>query len=73
MRCAKPACRSRSLSASHRTLFLTPAMLMLFGRRTWSLPGFLDRIVPDLDLEGNKRAIPDGVTVESASSEVAIS
>jgi hypothetical protein len=48
-------------------------MLMLFGRRTWSLPGFLDRIVPDLDLEGNKRAIPDGVTVESASSEVATS
>ena len=33
-------------------------MLMLFGKRTWSLPGFLDRIIPDLDLEGNKREAP---------------
>jgi hypothetical protein len=32
---------------------------MLFGKRTWSLPGFLDKLIPDLDLEGNKRSIPE--------------
>ena len=37
-------------------LLLAPAMLTLFGERTWQLPRFLDRILPDLDLEGNKRA-----------------
>jgi hypothetical protein len=35
-------------------------MLMLFGKRTWVLPGFLDKLIPDLDLEGNSRVIPDG-------------
>jgi|FLOH01.1.fsa_nt_gi uncharacterized membrane protein YdfJ with MMPL/SSD domain len=46
--------------AAFLVLFLAPAMLMLFGKRTWSLPGFLDKIIPDLDLEGNKRSIPEG-------------
>ena len=46
--------------AAFLVLFLAPAMLMLFGKRTWSLPGFLDKIIPDLDLEGNSRVIPDG-------------
>ena len=46
--------------AAFLVLFLAPAMLMLFGKRTWSLPGFLDKIIPDLDLEGNNRVIPDG-------------
>ena len=36
-------------------LLLAPAMLTLFGERTWQLPRFLDRILPDLDLEGNSR------------------
>jgi hypothetical protein len=39
---------------------------MLFGRRTWSLPGFLDKIIPDLDLEGNNRVIPDGNAAPTA-------
>lgn len=46
--------------AAFLVLFLAPAMLMLFGKRTWSLPGFLDKIIPDLDLEGNNRSIPEG-------------
>jgi len=46
--------------AAFLVLFLAPAMLMLFGKRTWSLPGFLDKLIPDLDLEGNSRVIPDG-------------
>ena len=42
--------------AAFLVLFLAPAILMLFGERTWKLPRLLDRILPDLDLEGNKRA-----------------
>ncbi|WP_375502999.1 MMPL family transporter [uncultured Jatrophihabitans sp.] len=30
-----------------------PAVLRLFGHRAWQLPRWLDRILPDLDLEGS--------------------
>ena len=61
--------------AAFLVLFLAPAMLMLFGKRTWSLPGFLDKIIPDLDLEGNNRVIPDGnaTPIAPTDSEVATS
>ena len=55
--------------AAFLVLFLAPAMLMLFGRRTWSLPGFLDKIIPDLDLEGNNRVIPDGNAAPTAPAD----
>ncbi len=42
--------------------FLVPAMLVLFSRWNWWLPGWLDRILPRLDIEGNefyeKRPVP---------------
>lgn len=31
---------------------LVPAVMALLGRRAWSLPGWLDRIVPNVDMEG---------------------
>jgi putative drug exporter of the RND superfamily len=31
---------------------VVPAVLTLLGRRAWSLPGWLDRLVPDVDIEG---------------------
>jgi len=31
---------------------LIPALLLLMGRRAWHLPGWLDRVLPDVDLEG---------------------
>ncbi|MER6978200.1 MMPL family transporter [Streptomyces carpinensis] len=31
---------------------VVPAVLALLGRRAWGLPGWLDRLVPDLDVEG---------------------
>jgi putative drug exporter of the RND superfamily len=31
---------------------LTPAVMHLLGRRAWWLPSWLDRIVPDVDVEG---------------------
>jgi RND superfamily putative drug exporter len=33
-------------------LTLVPAVLALLGRRAWALPGWLDRILPELDVEG---------------------
>lgn len=31
---------------------LVPALMTLFGERAWTLPKWLDRILPDLDIEG---------------------
>lgn len=31
---------------------LVPALMALFGERAWALPAWLDRILPDLDIEG---------------------
>ncbi|MCZ4499140.1 MAG: hypothetical protein JWQ74_1693, partial [Marmoricola sp.] len=33
---------------------LVPAVLQLLGHRAWSLPGWLDKRLPDLDIEGTK-------------------
>jgi RND superfamily putative drug exporter len=38
---------------------LTPALMHLLGSRAWSLPGWLDRIVPDVDVEGARLVSPD--------------
>jgi uncharacterized membrane protein YdfJ with MMPL/SSD domain len=35
------------------TLWLTPALLTLFGEATWHLPRFLDRILPHISIEGS--------------------
>ncbi|QKW09870.1 MMPL family transporter [Streptomyces sp. NA04227] len=31
---------------------LVPAAMALLGRRAWSMPGWLDRLLPDVDIEG---------------------
>ena len=31
---------------------LTPAVMHLLGERAWYMPGWLDRLTPDLDVEG---------------------
>jgi hypothetical protein len=33
-------------------LSLAPAMLTLFGRAVWWLPGWLDKLLPHVDIEG---------------------
>ena len=33
---------------------LVPAVLALLGDRAWKLPRWLDRILPDVDIEGEK-------------------
>jgi RND superfamily putative drug exporter len=35
-------------------LTLVPAVMSLLGRSAWWLPRWLDRILPDVDLEGAK-------------------
>jgi RND superfamily putative drug exporter len=33
---------------------IVPAVMTLLGERAWYLPGWLDRILPDVDLEGSR-------------------
>lgn len=35
-------------------LSLVPAVMVMFGDRAWWLPAWLDRVLPDLDVEGDK-------------------
>lgn len=35
---------------------LTPALMHLLGERAWWIPGWLDRLLPDLDVEGTRLA-----------------
>jgi RND superfamily putative drug exporter len=45
---------------------LVPAVLALVGRSAWWLPRWLDRLLPDLDVEGARldRAVPAERTPE---------
>jgi RND superfamily putative drug exporter len=33
-------------------MMVVPAVMALFERRAWWLPGWLDRILPNVDVEG---------------------
>src|SRR5215831_4606286 len=45
------------LLAGTMVLLLAPALLALFGRRTWVLPRWLARVLPHIDIEG--QGLPD--------------
>lgn len=49
-------------------LLLVPALLRLFGRGAWWLPKWLDRILPDMDIEGAKLERPDGDPLVSSTT-----
>jgi RND superfamily putative drug exporter len=38
---------------------LVPALMLVLGKRNWALPGWLDRILPHLNVEGSVAEIPD--------------
>ncbi|MGW1786967.1 hypothetical protein ACWCQQ_49155, partial [Streptomyces sp. NPDC002143] len=40
--------------SSTRTRIIVPAVLALLGKSAWWLPKWLDRVVPDVDVEGEK-------------------
>src|SRR3954451_2459305 len=41
------------IDASVIRMVLVPAVMSLLGPRAWWLPGWLDRVVPDVDIEGS--------------------
>jgi RND superfamily putative drug exporter len=40
-------------------MLLVPATMELLGDRNWWLPRWLDRILPDLDVEGHAEPLPE--------------
>jgi RND superfamily putative drug exporter len=40
------------LDATVVRMMIVPAVMALFGERAWALPRWLDRALPDLDVEG---------------------
>ena len=52
---------------------LTPAVLSLLGERAWWLPRWLDRILPDVDVEGAKLERALGRPAPAQEPEVAAS
>ncbi|NEA37606.1 MMPL family transporter, partial [Streptomyces sp. SID13031] len=51
-------------------MMLVPALMAIVGRHMWSLPSWLDRIVPALDIEGQTltRHLDEPATKEKADS-----
>jgi RND superfamily putative drug exporter len=47
------------LDATVVRMLLVPATMELLGDRNWWLPRWLDRILPDLDVEGHAEPIPE--------------
>jgi RND superfamily putative drug exporter len=45
------------LDATLVRMVLVPATMSLVGRANWWLPGWLDRVLPHLDLEGGRPAV----------------
>ncbi len=44
--------RQRSSYAFIVRMCLIPALLYLMGEKAWWLPGWLDRLLPNIDIEG---------------------
>jgi RND superfamily putative drug exporter len=47
------------LDATVVRLLLVPATMELLGDRNWWLPRWLDRLLPNLDVEGHVEALPE--------------
>jgi putative drug exporter of the RND superfamily len=43
---------------------LVPAVLALLGERAWWLPGWLDRVLPRVDIEGDSLRVPEAAEQE---------
>lgn len=49
---------------------IVPAAMALLGRRAWALPDWLDRILPDVDVEGEKLRTEAGEPREAPETEL---
>jgi RND superfamily putative drug exporter len=52
------------LDATIVRMLLVPATMELLGDKNWWLPGWLDRILPNIDVEGHSIEAPDSITGE---------
>src|SRR4051794_585600 len=57
------------LDATLVRMVLVPATMSLMGRANWWLPGWLDRILPHLDLEGGRGGTDVEVDVDEPETE----
>jgi putative drug exporter of the RND superfamily len=53
------------LDATVVRMVLVPATMALLGNANWWLPGWLDRLLPHLDLEGGAELEPEPVSVDA--------
>jgi RND superfamily putative drug exporter len=56
------------IDASLVRMILVPALMSILDRRAWWLPAWLDRIIPDLKLEGGEESEPTRARVPAAAS-----
>jgi RND superfamily putative drug exporter len=47
------------VDASIVRMILVPSVMSLLGTHAWWLPGWLDRVIPDLELEGSVEDLPE--------------
>jgi RND superfamily putative drug exporter len=57
-----------ALDATLVRLILVPAAMKLMGEWNWWMPGWLDRMLPDLSFEGGSRARPEPAKPEPAEA-----
>jgi RND superfamily putative drug exporter len=50
-------------------MVLVPATMELLGDRNWWLPGWLARLLPKVNIEGDAGAVPERVEVEDDEPE----
>ncbi|HKJ36662.1 MAG TPA: MMPL family transporter, partial [Solirubrobacterales bacterium] len=48
-----------------------PAIMLLFGRHTWWMPGWLDRLLPNIGIEGEEYFRELDAKADPAASEAA--
>jgi RND superfamily putative drug exporter len=54
-------------------MLLVPATMELLGDRNWWLPGWLDRLLPNLDVEGHAELAPTGGAPEAEREPAGVS
>jgi RND superfamily putative drug exporter len=57
------------LDATVIRIVLLPALMLLFGDRVWHVPKWLDRILPNLDVEGEDHEGPTAVVFGGPATE----
>ena len=59
------------IDASVVRMVLVPALMSILGAHAWWLPGWLDRVIPDLQLEGELEPVPEAPEPASAGGATA--